>query len=364
VNGVISGHITAFFLFDVAEAIDLSALQRALGGGVVSRLAPKPTTPPYVQYRQPPITIDGHIIDMAEADGFSVRLKAFDYGVISVALTRAVSGTWDEWVGWGRSCYENAELPRRAEQLARTLVNRAAAAVTKLRPDLLAEDYVVFTATQMDDPVSSESLIASRGGTIAQLLRGERSPLSAEERDEILRHRISYFADDLVIPTWNSAFIRDTESGAQAAMEILEFANSQLLEFRYYDQLLDAELERIYPQLQREGWLYNWLARRYTRAVHQVHSLFIDVNELTDRTENALKIVGDVYAARLFALAAARLGLNQWKDSVQEKLRTLADIYRFAVEQTSMARGEVLEIIVVLILIIELVLLLAGVMHL
>jgi hypothetical protein len=364
VSGVVSGHITAFFLFDVAEAIDLAGLQRELGGGVKTRLAPKPTTPPYVQYRQPPLTIDGHIIDMAEADGFNVRFKAFDYGVISVALTRPLSGTWDEWVAWGRSCYDNAALPRTAEQLVRTLVSRAATAVTRLRPDFLAEDYVIFTATQLDGDGSSESLIATRGEAIAQLLRGERSPLSAEERDEILRHRISYFADDLVIPTWNSAFIRDTESGAQAAIEILEFANSQLLEFRYYDQLLDAELERIYPQLQRQGFLYNWLARRYSRAVRQVHSLFIDVNELTDRTENALKIVGDVYAARLFALAAARLGLDQWKASVQEKLRTLADIYRFAVEQTSMARGEFLEFLVVVILVLELVLLLTGVMHL
>ena len=363
-NDVVSGHITAFFLFDVAEAIDLARLQHELGGGVAARLAPKPTIPPYVQYRQPPLTIDGHIIDRAEAEGFSVRFKAFDYGVISVALTRPLSGTWDEWVTWARSCYENAALPRTAEQLARTLVGRAATAVTRLRPDFLTEDYVVFTATQLDGVASSESLIATRGETIAQLLRGERSPLSAEERDEILRHRISYFADDLVIPTWNSAFIRDTESGAQGAIEILEFANSQLLEFRYYDQLLDAELERIYPQLQRQGLLYNWLARRYSRAVRQVHSLFIDVNELTDRTENALKIVGDVYAARLFALAAARLGLDQWKASVQEKLRTLADIYRFAVEQTSMARGEFLEFLVVVILVIELVLFLVGVLHL
>jgi len=93
---------------------------------------------------------------------------------------------------------------------------------------------------------------------------------------------------------------------------------------------------------------------RYTRAARQVHSLFIDVNELTDRAENALKIVGDVYAARLFALATARLGLNQWKASVQEKLRTLNDICRFAVEQTSMARGEFLELVVVLILVLEL----------
>ena len=359
----VSGHITAFFLFDVADAIDLGALQQQLGGGVAARLAPKPTTPPYVQYRQPPIAIDGQALDMPESEGFAVRFKAFDYGVISVALSRRFSGTWEQWLAAGLACHENPALPRDAERLAKVVVDRIVTTITKPRPEFLAEDYLVFTVTQLDAATASDALVAARGAIIAQLLRGERSPLSAEERDEVLRHRISYFADDIVIPTWSSAFVRDTESGAQAALEILEFANSQLLEFRYYDQLLDAELERIYPQLQREGWLYNWFARRYSRAVRQVHSLFIDVNELTDRTENALKIVGEVYAARLFALAAARLGLNQWKASVQEKLRTLADIYRFAVEQTSMARGELLEIIVVLILVLELVLLLAGAIH-
>jgi uncharacterized Rmd1/YagE family protein len=61
---------------------------------------------------------------------------------------------------------------------------------------------------------------------------------------------------------------------------------------------------------------------------------------------------------------AARLGLSTWKGSVQEKLQTLDDIYRFAVEQSAMARGEFLEIIVVLILVLELVLLMTGGMHL
>jgi hypothetical protein len=360
VSEALSGHITAFFLFDVADAIDLGRVQRELGAGEVARLAPKPTTPPYVQYRQPPIAFGGQAVDLPETDGFSVRFKVFDYGVVSVALTRPMSGTWNEWLVVGRGCQENPELPRNAEQLARTLVKRTAPAIAKPRAEFLAEDYLIFSVTHTETEVSSDALLASHGASIAQLLRGERSALSLEERDEVLRHHISYFADDLVIPTWSSAFIRDTESGAQAAIEILEFANSQLLEFRYYDQLLDAEIERIYPQLQHGGWLYNWVARRYSRAVRQVHSLFIDVNELTDRTENALKIVGDVYAARLFALAAARLGLNQWKASVQEKLHTLADIYRVAVEQASTTRGEFLELTVVLILVIELVLLVAG----
>jgi uncharacterized Rmd1/YagE family protein len=93
-----------------------------------------------------------------------------------------------------------------------------------------------------------------------------------------------------------------------------------------------------------------------------VHSLFIDVNELTDKTENALKFAGDVYAARLFTLVASRLGLEQWKANVREKLKTVDDIYRFTVEQTAMARGELLELMIVLILILELVLFFAGIM--
>jgi uncharacterized Rmd1/YagE family protein len=74
------------------------------------------------------------------------------------------------------------------------------------------------------------------------------------------------------------------------------------------------------------------------------------------------KIGGDIYAARVFAMAAARLGVDHWKASVREKLKTLDDIYRFAVEQTSMARGEFLELTIVLILILELVLFFAGIM--
>ena len=53
---------------------------------------------------------------------------------------------------------------------------------------------------------------------------------------------------------------------------------------------------------------------------------------------------------------AARLGLDQWKGNVREKLKTVDDIYRFAVEQTSMARGEFLELTIVILIVLEIVL--------
>ena len=47
----------------------------------------------------------------------------------------------------------------------------------------------------------------------------------------------------------------------------------------------------------------------------------------------------------------------------RRKLRTLDDIYRFTVEQSSMSRGQFMELTIVLILVLELVLLLLGVMQ-
>jgi hypothetical protein len=80
--------------------------------------------------------------------------------------------------------------------------------------------------------------------------------------------------------------VYDTPAGAQAALEIVEFANSQLLQFRYYDELLDNELAKIYANIKRTPhWYDAVLGRHYARAAREVHALFIDVNELTDRTE-------------------------------------------------------------------------------
>ena len=358
-----TGQIVAFYLFDVAETIDLQAVPPLAGApAVAARLAPKPVTPPYVQYEKPPLSFDGGLVDMAELEGFQVRFRTYDYGVISIALTRAFTGTWTELLGIGQALIESDEFEQRAEAVCRAIVARLQPALKGLRDRRLAEDYLVYVINELEQPLSADELVATHGEAIATMLRGERQTLSDQERNKILRHRLSYLNDDLFIPTWNAAFVYDTPAGAQAALEIVEFANSQLLEFRYYDQLLDDELAAIYARLQHPKWYDKWIGSRYTRAARQVHSLFIDINELTDHTENTLKFIGDIYAARLFAMTGDRLGLGTWKANVQEKLKTLDDIYRFAVEQSSMSRGQFLELIVVLILVLELLLIFMGVM--
>lgn len=358
-----SGTLTALYLFDVAEQIELSALRGLLGGGASARLASKPSAPPYLQYQTPPLVVEADHAGIRVPDGFRGRFKFFDYGVVSIALSQPFSGAWADLVTISLEYIENAALETQAEEAVRAVVGRCSQAITNGRPAFLSEDYLVIGVHELETPHTAEDLLNARGPEIAQIVRGEAQRLSREERDEVLRNRLSYLAEDLVVPTWNAAFVYDTEGGAAGVLELIEFANSQLLEYRYYDALLDAEMTRIYPALQRTNWWRNLFGGGAARAANQLHSLFIDVNEVTDRTENTLKIAGDIYAARIFALVGARLGLARWKQSVEDKLETLDDIFRFAVEQVTISRGQFLELTVVLILLLELVLFFLGLMQ-
>jgi hypothetical protein len=358
----INGTIHALFAFDVAEAIHLNALALRLGAqATLATIYDKAPGTSQVRYMAPPIMVEGAAFGCAELDGFRVRLRFYDYGVVSLGLTRAFDGDWSAFVDAGQTLMEDETLPVRAERLCRRVVENAAWSMTRLRSDFLGEDYVVFAIPVTDPAVTAEQLLLERGADIAQLLRAEREPLSQTERDETLRHRLSYLSCDLVIAAWNAAFVHESEADLPATIEVLEFANSQLLEFRYHDDRLENALQRIYADLQHPRWSDRVIGRRHLRATRELHSLFIDVNELTDHLENALKLVGDVYAARLLTLATARLGLDRWKRNVQDKLNTLNDIYRFAVEQTRVSQGNILELVIVAILVFELGLSLKGV---
>jgi len=358
-----TGSVTALYLFDVAQAIDLAAIRQRLGPRATNaKLDDKGPGPARVRYLQPPVVVDGADLACAELEQFRVRVKFYDYGVISLMLTRSFDGTWTDLGELSQSLIENESLEQRALDACERIVKEMASALRAARASFLSEDYFAFTINPSGEPVSAEDILNTNGADIAQVVRGERSRLSRQERDEVLRHRWSYLEDDLVVAAWNAAFIYDGEAGALASIEILEFANSQLLEFRYHDELLEGETARLYARLEERHWTDMLRGRRHTDAALRVQSLYLDVNELTDRMENAVKFVGDPFAARLFGLAAARLGLERWKKNVEDKLDTLNDIHRFAVEQTGISQANVLELVIVAILLLELGLFFAGIM--
>ena len=79
------GHVTAFFLFDVGDAVDLTRVAAQIDASVATPLATKPATPTYLQYQQPPLTFDSALFGLPQVEGCRARVKAFDYGVLSIA---------------------------------------------------------------------------------------------------------------------------------------------------------------------------------------------------------------------------------------------------------------------------------------
>ena len=78
---LLTGQVTAFFLFDVAEGVDL-AKARALSGAATDspRLAVKPAVPAYVQYQDPPVQIEAAALGAATpiSVGRLFRLRAHE----------------------------------------------------------------------------------------------------------------------------------------------------------------------------------------------------------------------------------------------------------------------------------------------
>jgi hypothetical protein len=103
-----------------------------------------------------------------------------------------------------------------------------------------------------------------------------------------------------------------------------------------------------------------WARWRLARAATKLHTVLLDVTELTEHADNAIKFLSDMFSARLYKLAAAKVGVPDYKDLVTQKVQTAEELYRFMMDQFNQSRAFVLELTVVIILIIELFFLFRG----
>jgi hypothetical protein len=350
----LSGSVLVLIQFDVCEEIRLDQLRQILGARTADASF-KHLAPGYVRYQRPPVeeALDPLVLESGER--LQGDIKYFDYGVVSVVFELPFSGDWDKLVQLSSRWVWDTNFEALAARIVKQKLERAAPALVKsYTTEWLKEDYFIFHLREIAGAPSANDLLASQGDCISQVVRGESQPLSDGERQEILQSRISYYPNDLAVIGWNAAFIYDNPAGAETAIQLLQYANSQLLEFRHYDDLLTTELEKVYDFLDRGGhglW-YRW---RTAGAASKLHTVLLDVSELTERADNAIKFLSDMFSARLYKLAASKVGVPDYKDLVQQKLETAEELYRFMVDQFNQSRAFVLELMVVIILIIELI---------
>jgi len=354
----LQGSVLVLIQFDVSEEIRLDDL-RDIFGARRQEASFKHPAPGYVRYQRPPVVERVEPLVLESGERLDAQIKYYDYGVLSVVFELPFSGDWDTLVRLSSRWVWDTDFTSFAQKIVKQKLERAAPALVKPYDDWLHEDYFVFHVRDIAGSPSASDLLAAEGGRIAQIVRGENCPLSDGERQEILQSRISYYPNDLVVLGWNGAFLYDNQAGADTIIPLLEYANSQLLEFRHYDELLTRELQSVY-EFMDHGKTGIWARWRTAKRATRLHTVLLDVDELTERADNAIKFLSDMFSARLYKVAASKIGVTDYKDLVNQKVHTAEELYRFMVDQFHQSRAFVLEFLVVIILIIELFWLFKG----
>jgi hypothetical protein len=351
VAAALKGSALALILYDVAEEIRLEELRPV---APVRRVGPsfKHTAPQYVRFARPPVVQDLEPLSLPSGQRCETRFKCYDYGVVSVLFEFAFEGDWTDLIQLASRWMASGEFEHYASTIAHQQLDRSPTALAKPYTDWLVEDYFIFHLTHVEGSPSAQELVRQCGDQIADVVRGETETLSPAERGEVLQSSISYYPSDLAVIGWHAAFLYDTVAGAQTAIQLLEYANSQLLEFRHYDEWLTRELDGVYRTLDRRANVI----RRWgmAREAARLQTVTLEVTELAERAENAIKFLSDMFAARLYRIASAKVGVLDYEELVNQKLRTAHELYGFMIEQFQQGRAFVLELMVVIILIIEL----------
>ncbi len=344
-------------LYDVAEEIDLTTLRSLLGATAPLRSPDfRQPAPVYVRFEQSPVVEPSDSFHLATGESVDARLRYFDYGVVSLEIELHFQCEWDELIALSHRWIEAGEVEQRGLDIVRRHINRVQTSLVKPYAEWLDEAYYIVHLHEVRNPsghlLTGPELLALHGSELAQILRGETQALSESERRDILSSGLSYFPSDLLLVGWLAAIVYDTPHAAAPILDLLEYANTQLLEYRRYDEILSGVLKHAYAELDRRGGLpSSW---RLAREARRMNRLRLEVTELTERTDTAIKVLSDMFYARAYKLAAAKVGATDYRNLVAQKLRTAGELYHFMVSEFREARAFFLELTIVIILLIEL----------
>ena len=360
---IAAGRIIAQRLLELAYAIDLPRAERLWaerGPGGRRRLTATPAKAVAFGVAPLDLALGEVTLDLAGTRVEAVATaRLYEFGVVTLGLSINVADLpWDAFAA-RIDAFDAALGPDTANpawsRLIGTLRDAVGPALDRLNPAPIEEDYLIALITAFDSPITAEALLA-RADLAPLLVGAQPHPLSAGARADLLQHRFSWHEDDLVVLGWDRAVLVEPR-GDTDVLDVLEVANAQLLEMRFYDELLDAELPRMYEMVaaaQRGARLFSH--RRYARLARQLNGLVAEVTEQTERVDNALQVTEDVHLAQIYAAAMALFRVPVVGAVVDRKLAVIRDTYRSLQEEAGAARTELLEVAIVLLIVSEVVL--------
>jgi hypothetical protein len=232
-----------------------------------------------------------------------------------------------------------------------------------VRPTERLSDEEAYTVFCLHSPlgtdaehISSEQWLQEHRREVASLLTQEPDidHLSDQEASESTGRYLSYYDHDLVVVDWDAALILDEPKYFDEIVYIMELANLQLAELEAYDRLLDETVEWAYRDV--------GASRMHSRGsvMRQLSEIRIDLARLSDELSNISKFFGDWHLARIYQSISSRFHLADWHRTIDEKLKTLDDLYQLLKQDHNNWWMMVLEATIVLLFIVDLVVLIMG----
>jgi hypothetical protein len=284
----------------------------------------------------------------------SFDVAVYSFGAVNLSYSLALESPLEELVETSVLLYDNAELMRVARKEAEGLLATLGDALREPSLANAVEDYVVYRLEALDGSLAG--LEREGRELLARILRAERGPLSSHEVENALEGRIAYRPGELVLVDWFAALL--VGSDMEDERRVLELTTVELVELRFLDERLEQRLNEAYGLLARAQRPVFGLSPR-TREVERLARFQADSAILHENFDNALKLLGDDYLARLYELASERFHFGAWDLAIERKLATLESIYSKISDLAARRRAELLEWIIIFLFVADILILFA-----
>jgi hypothetical protein len=349
------GYLLVYRIFDVAEEINVTQVEAILRD---HRGPDRFKVPKFIDrgivMKNPPVTF-GLGEEMINIKGREIKadvtVKIRDFGVLSLMYQIKIEpGTqWENLVKLAGELEEGSEIDTVAQQQAREIVGAINPAMKKPNTWGSFEDYIIYFFEEFDNGLGAKEILA-QADLASLLLAEDKVKISESTRKALVENVYQYSETDLALIEWNSAIVIEPGGGREVP-DILEFAVTQLMEMRFYDDLLDQKLNNLYNDIERRRSSI-W-GSRYDKVYEDASTRYIEFIEFLERVENSLKVVGDFYLATIYRAATRRFRLPDWQNSVTRKMNILAQVSNLLQGEINVRKSHWMEITIILLIAYE-----------
>jgi hypothetical protein len=348
------GKVLIYRVFDIGEEINLSKLETLIQEKAerfkLNRDSKKAIiisdAPLGVSLGEEKIEISGHNYS------FDVLAKVWTYGTLSITLQYTIPKdfSWNQLVELSQT-FENANnIDLFAKNKAREFTQTATPAMKKTNEWGTYEDYVIYFIEKINGLDNLKDL-KDLANIPALILAEPREDLSETIKKNVHEMTFQYSKNDMAVVDWNSALVIEP-SGSMDLPDVIEFALTQLLEMRFYDDLLDQKLATLYSSIEnKSSGLFN---DPYSNLAKEAGQTYIELSEIIETIENSFKVVGDFYLATIFRAASSRFRFNDWLNNINSKLGNLAEVSKVLQGEIHARRAQASEIIIIVLIAFEL----------